>query len=340
MQILKDGHKKFVYLTSFTLLILTILLVACNSSSGANAGKLTASNAVGTAAPAAAIAKVTPTKAPTNTSSSLPAFSHIFIIVMENKEASSVKGNPAAPYMNKLAQQYAQAANYYGIRHPSLPNYLALTGGNTFGITSDCTNCFVDQDNLAAQLEAKGISWKAYMESMPSPCFAGNKKPYAQKHNPFIYYDNIRNNPARCNKIVPLTQLDADLKANTVPNFVWITPNLCDDTHECPIETGDQWLQTWAPKLLASQAWKDHGVLFITYDEGEGDASCCTLATGGKIMTLVISPLAKPGFASPVAYNHYALLRTIETAWDLPLLGNAKCTCTHPMTDFFVKTGS
>src|SRR5438045_1457076 len=102
---IKDEHKRVVYSIAFTLLIITSLLVACNPSPMANA--------VETATPAAAAAKVTPTKAPTNTSTSppLPAFSHIFIIVMENKEESSVKDNPAAPYLNKLAEQYARAAN-------------------------------------------------------------------------------------------------------------------------------------------------------------------------------------------------------------------------------------
>src|SRR6476661_6321017 len=169
---------------------------------------------------------------------SVPAFSHIFEIVLENHETTSIIGSSSAPYINSLAQQYGLASNYYGIRHPSLPNYLALIGGDTFGVTNDCTNCFVNAPNLVDQLEGAGKSWKSYQESMPSPCYIGDAGSlYRQKHNPFIYFDNIRKDPARCNKIVPLTQLDADLKANTVPNFVWITPNLCDDTHDCPIET-------------------------------------------------------------------------------------------------------
>jgi len=309
----------------YPLLALTLLLVACNiSSPSGDPGKQ--------ATPATSPAQTTiPNK------TKLPAFSHIFIIVLENKEESAVIGNPAAPYLNKLATQYARATNYYGIRHPSLPNYLALTGGDTFGITNDCTDCFIDQANLAAQLEVKGLSWKAYMESMPKPCYAGDNSQYAQKHNPFIYYDNIRNDPARCKKIVPLSELTTDLQANKLPDFVWITPNLCNDTHDCPVETGDQWLQTWVPKLLASPAWKEKGVLFITYDEGAGKKGCCKLAAGGQIVTVIISPLVQPGFQSSVPYNHYSLLRTIEEAWNLPLLGNAACDCTKSMSDFFQK---
>jgi hypothetical protein len=265
----------------------------------------------------------------------LPAFSHVFIIVMENKEASRIVGNSSAPYLNSLAADYARAANYYGVTHPSLPNYLALTGGSTFGIHSDCTDCFVKADNIANQLEAAGRSWKAYMESIPSACFLGNATPYAQKHNPFIYYDNLRADPARCNRIVPFDRLAADLEADQVPDYVWISPDLCHDMHNCSIATGDQWLGTWVPRILASPAWKDNGVLFITFDEGSSDRGCCADVAGGQVDTLVISPLVQPGFISNVAYNHYSLLHTIEAAWGLPLLGQTDCDCSGPMSDFF-----
>lgn len=266
----------------------------------------------------------------------VPAFKHIFVIVMENKDYSRIIGSDQAPYMSALAQQHGVASNSYGIRHPSLPNYLAITGGDTFGITSNCTDCFVNQPNLVDQLEASGKSWKAYMESMPSPCFVGDAVPlYKQKHNPFIYYDNIRTNPARCNKIVPFTQFTADIKANALPDFVWITPNMCSDMHDCPVSAGDIWLKTWVPQILASPAWKDQGVLFITFDEGTGTSGCCGNAAGGRIATLVLSPLGRPGFTSEVPYTHYSLLRTIETAWKLPLMGQADCDCALPMADFF-----
>ncbi len=273
----------------------------------------------------------------------LPAFSHVFIILLENREASEIVGNKQAAYLNQLASQYARAANYYGIGHPSLPNYLALTGGDTFGIQSDCTDCFLAKDNLANQVERAGRAWKGYMESLPGPCFKGaGDGGYALKHDPFMYYDNIRNDPARCNRVVPLTQLDADLQSGTVPDLAWISPNLCNDMHDCPVATGDAWLRTWVPKILNSPAWKQDGVLFITFDEGGSTAGCCQVAAGGKqvaaggkVDTLVISPLVQPGFVSQVAYDHYSLLRTIEEAWGLPRLGNAGCDCSAPMADFF-----
>lgn len=274
-----------------------------------------------------------------NYSTTVPIFGHIFVIVLENKEASEIAGNAVAPYLNQLASQYATAANYYAIQHPSLPNYLALTGGDTFGVTTDCTDCFVNSDNLASQIEQAGHSWKAYMEAMPEPCFVGNAKPlYRQKHNPFIYYDSVRNNPALCSKIVPFGQFETDLKANALPDFVWITPNMCSDMHDCAIGDGDAWLKRWVPQILTSPAWHDNGVLFITFDEGAGANSCCTYAKGGQVYTLVISPLVESGFKSKIAYDHYSLLRTIEESWRLPLLGKASCACTLPMNDFFAQS--
>lgn len=277
-----------------------------------------------------------------STPGQLPAFKHIFEIVMENKDYEEIIGNAHMPYINGLAKQYGLATNYYGIRHPSLPNYMALTGGSTFGISSDCNDCFVDAPNLADQIEASGRSWKAYIESMPEPCFLGDSPPlYRQKHNPFIYYNSVRKDPARCGKTVPLTQLDSDLRAHALPDFVWITPNMCDDSHDCGSDVGDTWLSTWVPKILESPEWRDGGVLFITYDEGYSkklvSRSCCVEGKGGHVATLVLSPLGKPGYQSAIGYDHYSLLRTIEDAWGMPELGGASCACAPPMSDFFAE---
>ncbi len=274
----------------------------------------------------------------TMNSSGLPNFSHIFIIVMENKEASQIVGNPDAPFLNELAREYAQAADYYAISHPSLPNYLALTGGDTFGITSDCNTCFVNADNIANQLAVAGKNWKAYMESMPGPCFVGDKLPdYGMKHNPFMYYDDIRKNPDLCNQVVPFSQFSIDLGADSLPDFVWITPNICNDMHNCAISSGDSWLKTVVPEILASSAWKNNGVLFITFDEGVTKSGCCSFAAGGKVFTLIISPLVKAGYVSTASYDHYSLLRTLEASWSLPLLKKAGSKSTPLMREFFTR---
>ncbi|HEY2161387.1 MAG TPA: alkaline phosphatase family protein, partial [Solirubrobacteraceae bacterium] len=149
---------------------------------------------------------------------------HVAVIVMENEELSDIIGSPDAPYINSLARRYALARSMYAIAHPSLPNYLALTGGSTFGIDSDCTGCDVHATSIVDQLEPAGLSWKAYMEDLPHPCFTGaGSGDYAKKHDPFAYYTRITNNPARCNRIVPLSQLAVDERTGALPRYIWIT---------------------------------------------------------------------------------------------------------------------
>ena len=267
----------------------------------------------------------------------VPAFSHIFTIVMENKEYQSVVGNPHAPYINSFAKTYALATQYYGIAHPSLPNYLALTGGSTFGVDRDCITCFQQSSNLADQIEASGRTWKAYMESMPSPCYVGNSPDglYMQKHDPFLYYDDIRTNSARCaSHIVPFTQFTTDLSSNHLPDYVWISPNMCHDMHTCSLAVGDRWLSQVVPTILQSPAFTQNGVLFITFDEGKTNTGCCNDAAGGQLPTLVISPLVKKGLQSTVPETHYSLLRTVEEAWNLPFLGDASKSAA--MTEYFI----
>jgi phospholipase C len=253
---------------------------------------------------------------------------------MENEEASSVIGNSDAPYINSLARSYASAANYYGITHPSLPNYLELLGGSTFGIDSDCTDCFVNASNLVDQLQSAHKSWKAYMEGLPSPCYVGDAGDYAQKHDPFIYFNDIRNNSSRCANIVPLSGFASAAQANTLPDFVWITPNLCHDMHDCGVSTGDSWLKGFLPQILNSPAWQS-SALFLLWDEGDSDSGCCQVASGGHIPMLVLSPLVKAGFVSHVNYDHASMLLTIEDAWGLGKLRDAACSCTNPLTAFF-----
>jgi acid phosphatase len=260
-----------------------------------------------------------------------PQLDHIFTIVLENHNYASILGNAAeAPYTNSLVNQYSAAANYAGVAHPSLPNYLALTGGSTFGVTTDCTDCFVTATSIADRITASGRTWKSYEESIPTPCFVGDAYPYAQKHDPFIYFNDIRTS-AECNNIVPSSALASDLaSASTTPNYAFITPNLCDDTHDCAVATGDQWLSQNVPAILQSPAFtQQKSALFITYDEDENGAN--------QVLTLVITNSAvnvPGGYRSGVAYNHYSLLKTVEWAWGLaPLTANDAAAA--PMADFF-----
>ena len=289
------------------------------------------------AAPTAAATRATPPPLPPPVAGTVPSFSHVFVIVMENHEYDSVIGNPAAPYTNGLVTSYGLATNYFAASHPSLPNYLALTAGSTFGIASDCTTCFVSATNIADQVEGSGRSWKAYMEDMPVPCYRGaSSGNYAMKHDPFMYYNDIRDNPARCAAhVAPFTQFWVDMSTGVVPDFVWITPNMCNDTHDCPVGTGDAWLRSVVPTITGSAAFRNRGVLFITWDEGASSAGCCSGSWGGHVATLVVAPNAIGGFRSGAPENHYGLLRTIEDGFHLGHLGAAGWTSNLPLREYF-----
>jgi acid phosphatase len=260
----------------------------------------------------------------------VPAFDHIFVIVMENHSAGQVIGSADAPYINELAASYGLAANYRAVSHPSLPNYLALTGGSTFGLFTDCTGCFQNAPNIAVdRVAASGRAWRAYMESMPSPAFTGDAYPYMQKHDPFVYYDNIRTDPAQFANVVPYTQLAKDLSAvASTPSYGWITPDMTHDMHDGTVAQGDTWLSAAVPALLSCDAFtRRRSLLLITWDENDD-------SPGNEVATLVIAQGVPAGFKSQVPYNHYSLLRTIETAWGLaPLTANDAAATA--MSDFF-----
>ena len=264
---------------------------------------------------------LTPTPAPP-----VPPFSHIFVIILENREFGTVIGEGRGmPNFNLWASQYTLLTQFYAIRHPSLPNYLALIGGDTFGVTTDCNTCYQDAPILPDQIEASGRTWKGYFEDMPEACYDGDAYNYAQKHNPFMYFDSIRLDANRCQQnVAPLSQLNADLSANTLPDFALIVPNLCNDAHDCGADVADTWLEAWVPALMHTDAYTGGGLIVITWDEGQGEHTCCDLTTGGgRIATVLISPWVKNGFEDDTPYTTYSLLKTIEKAWDLPYLGHA-----------------
>jgi hypothetical protein len=248
--------------------------------------------------------------------------SHVVTIVMENREYGEIIGSPDAPYTNRLARRYGLATRSYGVRHPSLPDYIALTSGSTHGISSDCTDCHVGARNIVDQLEGARISWKGYFEDMPSPCFEGaTAGAYAKKHNPFLYYDDVVSRPSRCRKVVPLTQLSGDLRRGAMPTYAFISPNLCNDTHDCDVRTGDRFLARLLPSVL--RALGPHGFLILTYDEGSSNAGCCGGSRGGHIATIVAGPDVRRGARDGRPVDHYGVLRTIEDALRVGHLGAA-----------------
>jgi len=283
-----------------------------------------------TAAPTATVARLpTATPAPTATPMPLvPEFKHIVTIVFENKEFGTVIGNSRMPYFNYLADTYTLLTQHYAVTHPSLPNYLALISGETFGLDFNCTKCLYDAVTLPDLIEASGRTWKTYQEDMPSACFEGSDYGlYAMKHNPFIYFEPIRLNAERCARsVVPFTQLYADIAANELPAYAFITPNLCNDAHDCGLLVADQWLQSLMLVLQpALEARGEPYLIILTWDEGQGDHSCCGLPAkaGGRIPTVLVSPQVKAGYEDETPYTLYSVLKTVAESWDLEYLGQA-----------------
>ena len=247
---------------------------------------------------------------------------HVVIIVMENKAASRILGADDAPYLNSLAKDFALAANYHAVARPSLPNYIALTSGTTAGITSNCNpragSCQAKVSTIADEVTASGRDWRMYAEGMPEPCLAEDAGRYVVRHNPFMYYPSVTDNRELCaDRVVPLGWLDDDLKTgSSLPDYVFITPDMCSDTHDCPVRTGDDWLSRQVPRILASPAFTTkNSLLVVTYDEGS--------KSNNHIVTVFAGPAARKGYTSDTRYTHYSLLRTVEDAWGLdPLTDN------------------
>lgn len=289
---------------------------------------------------------------------------HVFIIMMENTGIEALLNNPSAPWINQAVQKYGVAGNYYGVTHPSQPNYVAATSGALNGVLND-NDITIDVPNIVDQLEAHGKTWKGYMQSY-SLCttqldHACGNQLYERKHNPFVSYADVQSSPARMANLVDLSQLDTDLANNTVPNYAWISPDQCDDMHgraatpadPCDfsqvqklIATGDQFLSTTVGKIMGSKAWTDNSEIFISWDEsdftGSGfqgfgdDRGCCDSPagqSGGHVLTIVITRHGGAR-ASMQLYNHFSMMATIEDQWHLGCLAHT-CDTSNvtPMSD-------
>ncbi|GHF36123.1 hypothetical protein GCM10017781_10900 [Deinococcus metalli] len=264
-------------------------------------------------------------------------FDHVFVIVLENTAYAQAIGNPELPTLTTLARTYGLAAAYTGVAHPSLPNYVAMISGSTFGSASDDTRQRFRGDTLPLQLEHAGRDWRGYFQGLPRPGWDGGAAgDYGKKHNPFMLFAEIAADPARRAKVLGLETLAADLKAGRVPAYTLIVPDVCHDLHgapHCPPgralnRAADAFLKTWTDAILASPAWTGRSALVITFDEGEDD-----VGGGGRIATVVVTRTGPRGVTSRTPYTHYSLLRTLQDAWGLPPLRGAATAA--PMTDLF-----
>lgn len=272
-------------------------------------------------------------------------FDNVVTIVMENAGENSSDPYsgayviPTSSYQTSLANAHSWASGYSGVAHPSLPNYLALIGGSTFGCTSD--TCIspgsLSNSNLIDRLGT--LTWQAYAEDYPAnqqcslTTSSGN---YASKHFPFVYFSDITNNATRCNNLFATTAgSDAQFLTalnTTMPNYLWLTPNLCNDGHDCGQSTADSYLSTLVPKILNSLEFTTkRSVLFITYDEGGG------MHPNDWVYSVVMGPQALTGYKSLNQFSHYSWLHTVEVNWGLSCISN---DCSAPIMSEFFKSGT
>jgi len=314
-----------LFLSFFFLLVLALAESACGGGS--------TSTTAGSGTP------------PPTPPSTVPAFSHVFIVVEENHSYGDVIGNTSMPYFNTLATSYGLATQYYADAHPSLPNYFELTVGEGLSITGLAGDSFpgpVTQDNVVRALTTAGKTWKSYAESLPAIGYIGvDTGEYAKRHNPFAYFSDVINSSTQAANIVPFSQLASDIANNAVPDYAFIVPNLNDDAHDCPaglstctdlqkLAAADQWLQTNIDPVIKSSVFQD-AVMVIVFDEGD----ITDLANGGgHVPAVIVSSKSKAGYQSTTVYQHPSTMRlSLEALGVTDLPGDA---ATAPdMAEFF-----
>ncbi len=277
-----------------------------------------------------------------------PSFSHVFIVMEENRSYSEIVGNPSMPYLNMLINNYALATQYFANQHHSLPNYLWITSGSNDGVPIDTCFPVIWSDNVVQELTEAGLSWKAYQQGLPSAgylgCTAGE---YVKRHDPFPYYDIVLDSTAQLQSIVPATRFLTDVANSNFARYNFITPDLCHDMHSdlscsngctswsssaCWTEA-DKWLQSNIGPLLNTNMFQPggSGLLIITFDES---VDSDTTNGGGHVAWVAISPLAKPGYRSTTLYQHQSTLRLMLKGLGVTGLPNGAATAPD-MNEFF-----
>jgi phosphatidylinositol-3-phosphatase len=261
----------------------------------------------------------------------VPASSHVFLLVEENHSYSQVIGSSAMPYLNSLANKYGLALKYYANTHPSIGNYFMMTAGQI--ITNNDSDCgTVSNDNVVRHLISAGMTWKSYAESLPYAGYTGcDTGPYAKRHNPFSYFTDVVNSSTEKYNLVPFTQFPKDLANNQLPRFSFIVPNLNDDAHNGTLQQADSWLNKNIAPLLASSTFQKDGILIIVFDES---VDTDIQGGGGHVAAVVIGPKVLSGHKSSITYKHQDTLKTLMQALGMTSFPGAASTASG-MGDFF-----
>ena len=296
--------------------LLAVVFSACGGGGASKPVALTTStspapapSSASTASPAGSA--VPPGPSPCGGETAVPTWEHVVWIWMENHSYRDVIGSPSAPYESALARQCGSASHYADVAHPSLPNYLAATSGDTQGVGDDDgpSSHPLSVDNLFRQVRAAGRTERSFEEGMPGHCYQASAGRYAVKHNPAAYYVGGGDRAACQADDLGFT---GTLSAGPLPTFSFVTPDLCHDTHDCSVATGDAWLKTFVPDLLQRPEYRRGAMaVFVVWDEST------------PMPFIMVSPTTPPGTVLARPVDHYALLRTTEELLGLPLLGQA-----------------
>ena len=250
--------------------------------------------------------------------------SKVVLVVFENTAASKAEKYPQFGW---IATNGSRLANYYAVTHPSQPNYIALMAGDTMGVRNDSIYD-ISGDHLGDLLEEKGLDWAVYADNYPGNCFTDKRNgAYARRHNPLLSFTNVQQNPNRCAKIKNSANFIRDAKSGALPDFTLFIPDNNNNGHDTGIQYADKWVGSyWIPLLKDPQFLANHTVIF-TFDEDDGGER-------NRVYTSFIGAHVKKGFVSQKNYNHYSMLKTIETLFRLPDLGRNDRTA-NPIDDIW-----
>lgn len=239
------------------------------------------------------------------------SFEKVFIVVLEN---TAYEDALAQPFLRDLAASGALLTNFFAETHPSFPNYVALTAGSTFGLTSNA-EVTLDVSHVGDLLERAGRTWKVYAEGYPGDCFLGTSAgAYVRRHVPFLSFANVRTDPARCRLIVDASVLAADVEHGTLPDYGLYIPDNNNNGHDTGVAFTDAWLARTFGPWLQDPRFTDGMLLVVTFDESAA-------STPNHVYTALLGPGVVPGSTSASRYDHVSLLRTIEDTFGLDTLG-------------------
>src|SRR2546426_3664112 len=267
------------------------------------------------------------------------AFDYVVTVLMENNGYCDVMTTcgGSGTYMTSLAQSHSVVSQtgYTAVDHPSEPNYIALIGASTLGISGDGNCCGqLSAPNIIDRVESSGRTWQAWAEDASGSGTCNFSPPRSADHFPFLEFSDITNSPARCANFQSTTSsgdsefLNA-LNSASPANYIWLTPNDNDNCHDTSIPTCDTYVASLVPKILNTNLFKTQkAALFIVYDEGNGSyPSDWVYATWA-------GPVVKTGYVGTGSYSHYSYAKTLETVWGMPSLTSNDAGASA-MTEFF-----